>query len=520
MTCEGASAPARPSVSAPCGRVISSISVSPEPGTKPPVIPGYSLGELLGRGGMGVVYSAHHDPTGRDVALKWLPATAHPHMRQRFIREARVAASLRHPHIVTVFDAGPAPDGDFIAMELVPGMPLSAVLESGTLGQRALVDVLIRIARALQFAHDAGIVHRDVKPANILIDNEGEPRLVDFGLVRSIDPDRGPRVTGPGMALGTLAYMAPEVAAGNAYEAGPSVDVFALGAILYEHLAGGLPYFEGAPPSDPKATIVRVIDGEVTPLPPSVPEALATVCLAALSKDPARRPTDRELADGLEAAIAPLPRSEVGRSVTVALIAATLAVVLAGAAAVGVSRWRTQPGPSTPPVSTMPEPPAAPPPVEPQPPEPLPPAALEPILAAEHEDNRAAVRALAAKVLSADRGSSAALAHAALGRVLLLDGDFEGSRRELGEAAAADKALPVRYLFVFLAACVLTHDEEQTRKVCKAIRERDPKSPYAEAIEPCLECAPGGANRRQKTRYVLVVGRLPDTPLKKFLLSR
>src|SRR5580658_4728201 len=179
------------------------------PGGSPrPEVPGYEIGELLGQGGMGAVFSAHELATDREVAIKWIPSTVSARLRQRFEREARAAARTRHPNIVTIYGAGEAPRGFYIAMELVRGVPLSEALESRRLGRNALAYVLAKVARGLAAAHESGLVHRDVKPANILLDDAQEPRILDFGVARFTDEDS--QLTGPNAILGTFAYMSPE----------------------------------------------------------------------------------------------------------------------------------------------------------------------------------------------------------------------------------------------------------------------------------------------------------------------
>ena len=260
-----------------------------------PVVPGYELGEPLGRGGMGVVFKATEKASGREVAIKWLTSRAREDLRLRFERETRAVSSVRHPNIVSVLGGGSTSEGSWIAMELVQGFSLGAALDAKVLGKNALVDVVVKLAQALDAAHRKGVVHRDVKPDNIIVDEKGEPRLLDFGLARFLD-EKG-ALTAENSMLGTLGYMAPEVFEGGGAGAGPACDVYALGAILYEGLTGAPPYGRGTT----SAVISRMQRGSFDPLPESVPEELAAVCNRALEKDPAKRPTASELARELGA---------------------------------------------------------------------------------------------------------------------------------------------------------------------------------------------------------------------------
>ena len=264
-----------------------------------PTIPGYTVIEPIGKGGMGIVYRARHEATGREVAVKWLASHADEMLRRRFDREARATASVRHANVVPVLGAGTTREGAFIVMELVEGFSLGAALDARALGPNALVSVVARVARALEAAHARGVVHRDVKPENVIVDLAGEPRLLDFGLARFLDVEG--QLTKKNTALGTLGYMAPEVFDGGGREAGPACDVFALGAILYEGLAGEPPFGRG----DQHEIMARVVSGTIPPLPASVPAPLAELCARALGRDPATRPAAGELAERLEALASP-----------------------------------------------------------------------------------------------------------------------------------------------------------------------------------------------------------------------
>jgi hypothetical protein len=298
----------------------------------PPSIPGFEIGALLARGGMGTIWRAREVSTARDVALKWLPARADEMLRKRFEREARAAAAVRHPNIVPILSAGTTPAGHYIAMELVDGFALSEALDARALGLNALLDVVIKVARALDAAHRTGVVHRDVKPANIIVDSLGEPKLVDFGLARFIEQQKG-QLTAENTALGTLGYMAPEVLHGGGADAAPPCDVFALGAILHEGLCGKPAFGSG----DARSVIGRILAGQIDAVPLGVPEALGAITRRALDADPAKRPTAEELARALEGA-KPREARERKPKEWIKLAAAAFAGALLGGGVVALSR--------------------------------------------------------------------------------------------------------------------------------------------------------------------------------------
>jgi tetratricopeptide (TPR) repeat protein len=272
-----------------------------------PPIPGYEVEGIIGSGGMGVVYRAHHLALDRKVAIKMLLAGAFagPNERARFRREAESLAGLRHTNIVQVYDAGEVADHPYFAMEFVEGGSLANRPSATPLPARQAAELTATLARAVQFAHDAGIVHRDLKPANILLSSDGTPKITDFGLaVEMVD---GTRFTMSGARLGTPSYMAPEQALGKSSAIGPAVDIYALGAVLYELLTGRPP-FRGETPAE---TERRVIAEE--PIPPSrlnatIPRDLETICLKCLEKVPQRRYRSAgELADDLDRFLAGRP---------------------------------------------------------------------------------------------------------------------------------------------------------------------------------------------------------------------
>ncbi|HEX4613269.1 MAG TPA: protein kinase [Urbifossiella sp.] len=281
-----------------------------EDGAGWPVIPGYEVDGVLGRGGMGVVYSARDLAAGRPVALKVLRAgaLAGPHERARFRAEAETAARVRHPNVVAVYEVGTHDGVPFLAMERVDGGGLDRRLAAGPLPPHEAAGLVRTLARAAQHAHDARVVHRDLKPANVLLGPDG-PKVADFGLAKRLDPD-ATALTRAGAVLGTAGYMAPEQAAGGGAAVGPAADVWALGAVLYECLTGRPPFradsWEG--------TLALVI--AAAPLPPAahnpaVPPAVEAICLRCLEKAPDRRyPRAADLADDLDRFLA-------GRAATV-----------------------------------------------------------------------------------------------------------------------------------------------------------------------------------------------------------
>ncbi|MFN7975195.1 MAG: serine/threonine-protein kinase [Acidobacteriota bacterium] len=234
----------------------------------PMVIDGkIEIGEELGRGGMGIVMRARHIGLARDVAVKFLaPEVSElPGFAARFAREAQALARLSHPGIVAVHDFGSHDGQSYIVMELAPGAPLSRLVPMDAANAIAIAS---RVADALAHAHAAGVIHRDVKPDNILVDDRGGVKVTDFGVARIAAPERSGAATQPTLAMGTPLYMAPEAL--RAAPPDPRMDVFSLGAVLHEMLTG-------VPPG-----------AEIGPLP----AGLDAVVRRALDPDPARRQRD------------------------------------------------------------------------------------------------------------------------------------------------------------------------------------------------------------------------------------
>jgi predicted Ser/Thr protein kinase len=244
----------------------------------------YRILRELGRGSMGTVYLAHDSQLERPVALKvpLFTAADGPSVRQRFLSEGRAAATIHHANICPVYDVGEIDGIPYLTMAYLQGQPLTQLLEGSTpLPEQQAASLVRRLTVALQAAHERGIIHRDLKPSNIIIDRQGEPVILDFGLARRLRQD-GARLTQFGQPVGTPAYMSPEQVVGAVQVMGPGCDIYALGVILYQLLTGRLP-FEGA--------VADVLSAIVTQQPdppskhrPGLDPRLEAVCLKALSK--------------------------------------------------------------------------------------------------------------------------------------------------------------------------------------------------------------------------------------------
>ena len=273
--------------------------------------PGTHLGQYqilgeLGRGGMATVYRAYQATLEREVALKVLPdfLVEQPGFKARFHREAVAVARLQHPNILSVFDHGEQDGVTYIVSEYVEGGTLAA-----RLGAPIQLDYCVRLLRpvadALDYAHSEGVVHRDVKPSNILLDRRGVPILSDFGLARIAESAESERLTQTGAMVGTPTYMAPEQCAGH--DAGPPADIYALGVIAFEMVTGRVPFSAPTP-------LGVIAAHQVTPPPsprklnPSLPESVVQPILTCLAKDPRQRQeTATEFIEQLAIAVAPSP---------------------------------------------------------------------------------------------------------------------------------------------------------------------------------------------------------------------
>ena len=267
----------------------------------------YEILGPIGAGGMGEVYRARDTRLGRDVAVKVLPGgTSHtPERLHRFEQEARLAGSLNHPNVLTLFDVGTHEDAPYLVTELLEGRTLRDTLAAGPLPSRKAIDCGQQVARGLAAAHEHGVVHRDLKPANVFVTKDGRVKILDFGLAKLTQPDpatAGSRFstdTAEGHVVGTLGYMAPEQVRGQAVDA--RTDIFAFGAVLYEMLSGRRA-FVGDTPADTMTAILTKDPEELSRPGFDVPGGLERIVRRCLEKDPAERfQSAKDVAFALEA---------------------------------------------------------------------------------------------------------------------------------------------------------------------------------------------------------------------------
>lgn len=290
-----------PQTKEPLGGTASSSSPSPSTGSLHALeyVSRFLILGRLGSGAFGTVFKARDPQLERDVALK-VPNPGMldtPKRVERFLREAKAAARLRHPNIVPVFDAGKDGERYYIASAFVDGKPLSEIIEERGIEFRRAAEIVQKLAEAVAYAHDQGIVHRDIKPSNVMLDSSEQPHLMDFGLAARAD--EAEKITNDGAVLGTPAYMSPEQAGGQRGEASPLSDQYALGVVLYELLTGQPPF------SGPPAAVVYKVIHHDPPMPrslrPYAPCDLETICLKAMAKKPEARYTScQTLADDLK----------------------------------------------------------------------------------------------------------------------------------------------------------------------------------------------------------------------------
>ena len=263
-------------------------TLPPQVGTSIRYFGEYELLEEIARGGMGVVFRARQTTLKRIVALKMILSgqLAGEEEVKRFYAEAEAAAKLDHPNIVPIFEIGQHEGQHYFSMSFIEGESLAHKVADGPVAPREAAELVKKIAVAIAYAHAEGVIHRDLKPGNVLVDRDGEPRITDFGLAKRVEGDSS--LTATGQVVGTPSYMPPEQARGELDEVGPLADIYATGAVLY-CLLTARPPFQAANPLD---TLLQVLEKDPLPvqdLVPQVPRDLETICLKCLEKEPRRR---------------------------------------------------------------------------------------------------------------------------------------------------------------------------------------------------------------------------------------
>jgi TolB-like protein/Tfp pilus assembly protein PilF/predicted Ser/Thr protein kinase len=311
----------------------------------------YELLQEIGRGAQGVVYRARQKSLNRAVALKIIGLghwATEAHIK-RFRLEAEAAAKLDHPSIVPIHEIGESDGSCYFSMQLIEGGPLEEVVKRQPMPVRVAAELIAKLARTVHYAHERGILHRDIKPGNILLDAKGEPHLTDFGLARLVETES--TVTRTSEALGTPSYMAPEQARGNNIEVTRAADVYGLGAVFYQLLTGHPP-FAGGTTYETIRLLLETEPRQPCVLNPKISRDLSTICLKCLEKDPQRRYSSAlALAEDLERWLRhePIQAQRTGVLTRASkwmrrqpAIAALIALSLAFAATVGVIVWKSE----------------------------------------------------------------------------------------------------------------------------------------------------------------------------------
>lgn len=256
-----------------------------------PQVEGYQVIGRLGEGGMGVVWKALQHGTHRIVALKLMGAArfGSEEAQLRFQREVDLTAQLEHPNIARVYDGGQSHGVYFYAMELVEGLPLDRYVKQSGLSPRGIVELMHTVCKAVQYAHQKGVIHRDLKPGNILVDRNGQPRVMDFGLAKALNSQDAKTLTRESAVMGTPAYMSPEQALGDAEHVDTRSDVYTLGVILFRLLTGQFPHNAGGTAMEVMLRIVQEDPRRLRQVDPRADRDLEAVLMKTLARDPEQR---------------------------------------------------------------------------------------------------------------------------------------------------------------------------------------------------------------------------------------
>jgi serine/threonine protein kinase len=394
----------------------------------------YRVIRHLGSGGMASVLLCEDERLARRVAVKRLHADSPVDVEQRFTREAKLGASLNHPNLVSVFDTATDDEGVLIVMEYVEGEPLSKLLRRGPLRPEEVASMVCDLGDALDHAHSQGVIHRDVKPSNVLIRADGLTKLADLGIATASDHTK---ITRSGTVLGTAAYMAPEQLDGRG--AGPASDVYALAAISFEALSGKRPR-EGRSPMEIAHKIATEGAPDLREAWPGAPRAAAKVLKRGMALDPDDRPASAgELARELAAALEERPQEKTARTRLLGGRRSKRAAGAAAAGAAGAAGAGVAAAPAAAAAAGDPEPPP-----EPSPPPPTPPAhsASPPTGPPHGRRSHRAGRGRSRMGAIALAAVFVALAIATIAGAVFSGGDDEGSKQSAADRQPAEPAKP------------------------------------------------------------------------------